>query len=85
VKCFYAEWDKESLEQKLIIEELREEFERGIEFKMMDVEIYRDVTSKSRVHALPTILIEKNGEIVKKFVGKVSKDIIVRAIRKYME
>ncbi|MBC7110136.1 MAG: thiol reductase thioredoxin [Archaeoglobi archaeon] len=84
VKCFYAEWEKESLEQKAELEELKEEFSE-VEFKMLDVEIYREMTSKSKIHTLPTILIEKDGEPLKKFVGRISKDVLRNTIKKYLE
>jgi len=85
VKCFYAEWDEESLEQKAELEKLREKFKDRVEFKMMDVEIYREMTSQSKVYTLPTVLIERNGEVLKKFVGKVSKEVVEKAIMKYLE
>lgn len=84
VKCFYAEWDRESLEQKAELEELREEFPE-VDFRMVDVEIYREMTSKSKIHTLPTVVLERDGEPLKKFVGRISKDVLRNTIKKYLE
>ena len=52
----------------------------NVKFEDYDVDDYMEETQKYNVTSVPTIIIEKNGEIVERFTGLSSKIAYVNAI-----
>lgn len=73
---FYAEWCSPCKMQDPIIEELKEKFGEKIKFKKIDIDKNEQFANKFRVMAIPTIIIQKNCEVVNKFVGVTSKKVL---------
>ncbi len=73
---FYAEWCSPCKMQDLIIKELKEKFKEKVKFEKLDIDKYEQLANKFKVMAIPTIIIQKNGEVVNKFVGVTSKKVL---------
>ena len=55
----------------------------GVSFETIDVDTNKDITSKYSVSSVPTVIIEKNGELVNRFSGVKSKLEIINLINQY--
>lgn len=81
---FMAEWCGPCKMQDPILEELKKKFEGKVEFKKIDVDDNAELANKYQIMAVPTLIIEKDGNILKKFVGvtkaKVLEEIITEAL-----
>lgn len=66
---FSAEWCNPCRIQDPILEDLKKKFEDKVEFKKIDVDEYAELADKYLIRAVPTLIIEKNGKIFKKYVG----------------
>ena len=55
----------------------------GVSFETIDVDTNKDITSKYSVSNVPTVIIEKNGELVNRFSGVKSKLEIINLINQY--
>ncbi len=70
---FWAEWCMPCRMLTPIIEELAKEFEDKAKIGKLDTDANRDTAIKFGISAVPTILLFKGGEVVKKFVGVTPK------------
>jgi thioredoxin 1 len=66
---FAADWCGPCKMQDPILEELEEKFKGQVEFKKIDVDANMDMSSKYKISAVPTLVLEKDGEIFKKYIG----------------
>jgi thioredoxin 1 len=55
----------------------------GVSFVDIDVDRNKDIASKYLVSSVPTVIIEKNGELVNRFSGIKSKSDIINLINQY--
>jgi len=55
---------------------LKEKFANSVEFRKVAVDSNTDVSSKYGIHAVPPLVIEKNGAIFKKYVGVTRTDVL---------
>jgi thioredoxin 1 len=55
----------------------------GVSFVDIDVDRNKDITSKYLVSSVPTVIIEKNGELINRFSGIKSKSDIINLINQY--
>ena len=62
-----------------IIEEIANE-NPGIAFGYVDVDLQPMLAARFRVHSLPTVLLLKDGQVVKQFLGAQSKETYQNAI-----
>ena len=84
VMDFTATWCGPCRMQKPILEELEADYEGKVDFKMIDVDQNNDLAGKYSIHAVPTLIIEKNGEEVKRFTGVTKKDILAAELDKIL-
>ena len=63
-----------------IIEELAGEYDGRVVIGKCDVDQDSDLPGRFNVRTIPTILFNKNGEVVSKLVGAQSKDVLKKAI-----
>ncbi len=70
---FWAEWCGPCRMVTPIIEELANDYEGSVNIGKVNVDHNSDVSMKYQVRSIPTILLIKNGEIVDKHVGTISK------------
>lgn len=86
VMDFMADWCGPCKMQDPILDEMKNKFEGKVEFKKIDVDDNAELADKYDVKAVPTLIIEKDGIIFKKFVGttgaKVLENIINKALKK---
>ena len=76
---FYADWCGPCKMQSPIIEELANE-NQNIKVGKLNVDENPNTAVKYEVMSIPTILVIKNGEISKEFVGLTEKDEILLSI-----
>ena len=76
---FGAEWCVYCKKIAPIIEELANE-NHGVAFGYVDVDLQPMLAARFRVHSLPTVLLLKDGQIVKQFLGAQSKETYQKAI-----
>ena len=67
--CFTAEWCRSCYPTCLLADELAERYSDRVKFVRVDIEKSPEVSAKYRVIALPTILVFRNSQPVKKFIG----------------
>jgi len=71
---FWAEWCMPCRMIAPTIDELANDFAGRVKVGKVDTESNRDVAIKFNISAIPTILLFKDGQVLRKFVGVTSKD-----------
>ncbi len=77
---FYADWCGPCKMQSPIVDEvasLSSDYKVG----KVNVDDEDEIAMKFRISSIPTLLVFKNGEVVKKFVGVTSKENILDALK----
>ena len=75
---FWATWCPPCKELKPVIEGLEQEYAGKIEIKSIDVDVEKDLASKFKIQAVPTLVfLDKGGKELARIVGAVPKDTIV--------
>ena len=80
---FYADWCGPCKMMSPVIDKIAEENAETIKVGKVNVDDNQDLAMKYNVMSIPTILIFKNGNIAKTFIGVTGKDEIEDAIKKY--
>jgi thioredoxin 1 len=55
----------------------------GVSFETVDVDVNKNRATQYSVSSVPTVVIEKNGQIVNRFSGVKPKDAIISLINQY--
>lgn len=76
---FYATWCKPCKIMTPIIEEIASEH-TDIKFVKVDIDRNEELAIKYNVMSIPTIMIMKNGEISKTFIGVTDKEAITKEL-----
>ena len=77
---FYADWCGPCKMMSPIIDEISEE-NSEIKVGKVNVDENIETAEKYQVMSIPTIIVVKNGEVTKQFVGVTSKEDIVEALK----
>jgi len=77
---FWAEWCGPCRMITPIIDQLSEEFDGKVLLVKVDVDNCPEITTKFSIRNIPTILFFKNGKVVDKQVGAVSKSVLIAKI-----
>ncbi len=77
---FWAEWCGPCRALGPAIDELANDYQGKAKIGKVNVDNSREVALKFGIQSIPTILVMKNGEMHKKFVGLVSKSVLAGAI-----
>jgi thioredoxin 1 len=81
---FWAEWCGPCRMVTPIIEDLSKEYEGKATIGKVNVDVNPEVSQQFGIRSIPTILILKNGEIVDKHVGVISKPALKEKIEAYL-
>lgn len=77
---FWAEWCMPCRMLAPTIEEVADDFVGKAKVGKMDTDANREVSVKFGISAIPTVILFKDGQVVKKFVGLTKKDDLAAAI-----
>ncbi len=77
---FYADWCGPCRMQTPIIEALAKEFGERAEFRKINVDKEGDLATEKGIFVVPTLILEKDGVELKKWVGVTSKEELTKAI-----
>ena len=77
---FWAEWCMPCKMLAPTIEEIAGEYPDRLKVGKIDTDANRDVALKYGITAIPTVILFKDGEMVKKFVGLQQKSDLKEAI-----
>ncbi|EMR01133.1 thioredoxin [Cesiribacter andamanensis] len=77
---FWAEWCGPCKMIGPVIEELAGDYEGKAVIGKVDVDSNPEVSAKFGIRSIPTLLVFKNGEIVDKQVGAVSKNVLAQKL-----
>jgi thioredoxin 1 len=77
---FWAEWCMPCRMLAPTIDELAGEYKGKVKVGKVDTDANREVTVKYGINAIPTIILFKDGEPLKKFVGMTNKADMAAAL-----
>ncbi|MCD6540196.1 MAG: thioredoxin [Candidatus Omnitrophica bacterium] len=81
---FWAPWCRPCLMTAPVVEKIAEEYEGRIKVCKLNVEEATSIASNYGVMSIPTIMIFKDGKIVNKTVGALSKENLEEFIKPYI-
>ena len=81
---FWAEWCGPCKMIAPELEKLAAEKNEELKIGKLNVDDNRDTAMKYSISSIPTLLLFKNGEIVKKLIGVMSKDKIITEISSFL-
>ena len=79
VKKFYAEWCGPCKMLTPIMEHVQTKF-TDVSFESINIDSHFEVAQKYFVRSVPTVIIEKNGKEVERFVGVQSELAYINAL-----
>ena len=77
---FYADWCGPCKVMSPIIDEIAEELE-SVKVGKVNVDESGEIAMRYDISSIPTIMVFKNGEPIKTFVGVTDKEIIKEAVK----
>jgi len=77
---FWAEWCGPCRMVDPVLKELAEDYGKKINVGKLDVDFETKIPTLYNVRSIPTILIFKNGEVVDKYVGVLTKETLEKMI-----
>ena len=77
---FYADWCAPCRMMAPVIEELADEYVGKAKICKLDTDAYRDASAQFGISGIPTLILFKGGEILKRFVGVSSKGDIKKVL-----
>lgn len=82
VTDFWATWCGPCRMQSPVLEALSEEVDH-VNFVKMDVDANPATPAKFSIRAIPTLLVQKNGEVVERLTGFHTKEQLANILSKY--
>ena len=77
---FYADWCGPCKMMSPVIDEIAEEMKENVKVGKVNVDENQDLVMEYGVMSIPTIVVLKNGEVQKTFVGVTDKEEIKNAL-----
>jgi thioredoxin 1 len=81
---FWAEWCMPCKMLAPTIDELATEFAGKVKVGKVDTDTHRDISVQFGISSIPTIILFKDGQMVKKFVGLQSKGDLKAALNELL-
>jgi thioredoxin 1 len=78
---FFAEWCGPCKRQSPILEELKKKMGDVIELKTIDVDQHMDLAQKYGIQVVPTLIIEKEGKVIRTFEGVTSAETLESVLK----
>lgn len=78
---FWAEWCGPCKMIGPVVEELAGEYEGKAIVGKLDVDSNPEISAKFGIRSIPTLLVFKNGQVVDKQVGAVSKSVLDQKLK----
>lgn len=82
---FYADWCGPCKMQGPIFEDLAKDFNDKVEFRKINVDKEGDLALEKGIMVVPTIILEKDGVEVQKWMGVTSREELIKAINKALK
>lgn len=82
---FYADWCGPCRMQTPIVEQLEKELGDKAEFRKINVDKEGDLATEKGIFVVPTLILEKDGKELKKWMGVTSKEELVQAINEALK
>lgn len=79
---FWATWCGPCRMQSPVLEALSDEVD-NVEFVKMDVDENPETPAEFGIRAIPTLLVQKDGEVVERLTGFHTKDQLANVLAKY--
>jgi thioredoxin 1 len=77
---FWAEWCMPCRMLAPTIDKLADKYNGQVKVGKLDTDANRDVSVKYGIQAIPTVLVFKGGEVVKRFVGLTNEKDLVKEL-----
>jgi thioredoxin 1 len=81
---FWAEWCVPCRMVEPILEELAREYQGRLKVAKINVDEQGEIAAQYSIVSIPTLLVFKNGQIVKKQIGAVPKYVIESMIKEVL-
>ena len=82
---FWASWCTPCKIQGPVVSEIADEISDETKICKLDVQHNQRVAAELGIRNIPTILVFKNGKIVKKFVGVKTKPVLMKALKEALK
>jgi thioredoxin 1 len=82
---FFADWCMPCVMMGPIIDDLAEEFGEKLKFGKVNIEDNPEATKKFEISSVPTFVLLRNGEIIKKVSGAMSQEELAEIIRDHLK
>jgi thioredoxin len=82
---FFADWCGPCRMQTPIIDALEKDFQNRVEFKKVNVDKESDLASEKGIFVVPTLVLEKDGVELQKWMGVTSKGELTRALNEALK
>jgi len=82
---FYADWCGPCRMQTPIVEQLEKELGDKAEFRKINVDKEGDLATEKGIFVVPTLILEKDGKELKKWMGVTSKEELAQAINEALK
>ena len=78
---FFAEWCGPCKRQGPILEELKQKLGDSFELQKIDVDQHMDLAQKYGIQVVPTLIIEKDGKVIRSLEGVTSADTLEKILK----